>query len=815
MLVFGILIILKILLFMNITGVSHNFISVFLITAGISLLIMGLIHNSKFKYKNILMLVFYSFLSLVMLVDIAHFVYFNSLPSVNMLSQAGQLTDVSNSVRDLLTFRNLLFVLDLPLVVLYSLKFYEGKRFTIRRDLRFKVLAGYLGALVAVFLVNMAMGNINAIRHQELYSFHFTDIKNALREEERQTIGDSSAFGQEDFQILRERTYLEPGKYTGIGEGRNLIVLQVEALQSFVIDLEYMGQEITPNINRLLNHESTLYYDNFYQLIGRGNTSDAEFVINNSLHPSMISPTYSQYYDNSFYGLPWILRDNGYNAWVFHGYKKEFWSRDKAYPNQGFQRFLSEEDFEFDPNDIIDLGIKDKDFLDQTLEYLKDLDGIDENPFYAFIVTLSSHNPYIMPEKYHVLEIEEKYEGTILGNYLQSIHYVDQAIGDFIEGLKAEGFYDNSVIAIYGDHFAIQSTSSEISQLMEDFLGHPYDFDTIMNIPLGIHVPGEELGETISKTASMIDFLPTILNIMGYQNERGLMLGRDINNFEGYNNVKPQTIMRKGSFIDDEVMFTIARTEIFEHSSAKRLDTGEALDIEDFREIYEDVLWEINISDFILKNDIIGYLMENQGDLDLDQIEYRGISKKEYIKKIEENTLEALSREYSRGNRLMTVEFSLEDVELYGEVHELSVLRHGDNLAILADFEEWDRLHPDAHLYMRTGEDNKEAVFEKLRYRYPRAQSQHIVEIDSFDEHYFITSHFFQNIMLNVSGSDYSDDEILSFLRVHSLFGVLVDDERAKSDLVDEIRALGQDVYVEKDKSIEQVATHSRDFSRE
>ncbi len=51
---------------------------------------------------------------------------------------------------------------------------------------------------------------------------------------------------------------------------------------------------------------------------------------------------------------------------------------------------------------------------------------------------------------------------------------------------------------------------------MEGFLGHKYDYDDIMNIPpLVIHIPGEELGETISKVGSQIDFFPTILNIMG------------------------------------------------------------------------------------------------------------------------------------------------------------------------------------------------------------------------------------------------------------------------------------------------------------
>ena len=71
-------------------------------------------------------------------------------------------------------------------------------------------------------------------------------------------------------------------------------------------------------------------------------------------------------------------------AWAFHGYKKDFWNREKAYKPR-LQRFISEEDYEFD--EVIGFGIRDEDFFDQTIDYLKELDQVDENPFYAFIIT--------------------------------------------------------------------------------------------------------------------------------------------------------------------------------------------------------------------------------------------------------------------------------------------------------------------------------------------------------------------------------------------------------------------------------------------
>ena len=415
---------------------------------------------------------------------------------------------------------------------------------------------------------------------------------------------------EEDLKELKERTKSIEGKYTGAGKGKNLIVIQVEALQNFVINHYYHGQEITPNLNRLIKEEGIIYFNNYYQLLGRGNTSDAEFVTNNSLYPSMDEPTYIQYADNTFYRLPWILRDNGYTSWVFHGYEKEFWNRDKAYVNQGFQRFISEEDYEFTEEETIGFGIIDEIFYDQTLGYIKELDSIDENPFHAFIISLTSHTPFNMPEKFQYLDIKDEHKGTILGNYLQAIHYVDMALGKFIEGLKAEGYYDNSVIAIYGDHFAISSLDNDQRRLMTDYLGYEYDLDEMMKVPLIIHVPSLKTNETIDRIGSQLDFLPTILNIMGYETEKGLMFGRDLINFKGENFVAPQTYSIKGSVITDDILLEMSRDGVFKNSRVYNIKTRELLKSEDYIHLHEKAIEEIDKSDFILKTDYLKKLME-------------------------------------------------------------------------------------------------------------------------------------------------------------------------------------------------------------
>ena len=85
-----------------------------------------------------------------------------------------------------------------------------------------------------------------------------------------------------------------------IAEGRNVIMIQVEALQNFVINKTYNGVELTPNINRLIRGD-TIYFDHFYTNVGKGNTADAEFSALNSLYPSETRESYTLYEENNFY----------------------------------------------------------------------------------------------------------------------------------------------------------------------------------------------------------------------------------------------------------------------------------------------------------------------------------------------------------------------------------------------------------------------------------------------------------------------------------------------------------------------------------
>ena len=784
LMLFIVLLLLKTLLFMNSTKVMYHRPWVFFISFLIITFTLSLIYLSNLKKKQTWAFTFYNIVSAFMFADIMYFTYFNMLPSIKMVKMLGAAAAAGDSVKSIFTLRNMLFIIDIPFLMFYSKwkkKQIKEKNKVYNKYIRWGVPIA-IGLILVFSLSYLSKAQLfGPVTNQELFTYHAKDIKKTLLDDEDIVEG-ASIFTEEDLEELKARTKLEQGKYTGVGHGKNLIVIQVEALQNFVINRDYNGQEITPNLNKLIEEQGTLYFDKYYQLISRGNTSDAEFVTNNSLYPSADEPTYTQYGNNTFYGLPWILRDNGYTAWAFHGYEKEFWNRNNAYPNQGFQRFISEEDY--DVVESIGFGITDEEFFQQSMEYLEELNNIDHNPFYSFIITLTSHNPFKMPEKYQYLTIEEKHKDTLLGNYLQAIHYADKALGDFLEDLKAKDLYDNSVIAIYGDHFGITSANKEPQEIMTEYLGFQYDLDEMMKIPLIIHVPGEGFNETISKVGSQLDFAPTILNIMGYENEKGLMFGRDLVNYKGPSLVAPQTYALKGSIITDDVLIAMSRDGIFENSRGFRLDNRQPINLIDYKDDHKKAIAEINKSNFILKNNLLKEMIEGDGEVDFNQIMTIEIPIDKTIKE-SKSTIEDLDALVEEGYTTLAIDLTMTNEEIY----------LGPNIPF-EQLAKWLEENENIYLIASTGEENHKEIFTKIMKEYKVTTPRIIPVIDDLGQHYSVDNIKYKNIILNLEENKYTDEEILDFLERYNLLGIIMDKDMTNTELPKKIKEKGTISYV-------------------
>lgn len=571
-----------------------------LIMIGISMMVWAAIFvffgRSGLKRKRGIFLMVYSLLSLLMFSDAMYYNYYHQTVSVRQLWQAKAVTAVPDSFIATLIPASFLLFIDIPFVYISFRKY--SQRFSNMKQaihIELKLIFYLLITIMLTFIINpFSSAAIARVNSMEFFTNHVGDIYETIAD----NFSKSEMDEEEILEVIGEQTQeiLMP-KYNQVGKGKNLVVIQLEAFQDFILDSVYNGQEITPNLNKLIE-EDTIYFDQYFSNTGKGNTADAEFSSLNSLYPLIDGEIYRLYEDNTFHGLPWLMREQGYRAFAVHGYEGDFWNREAAYPNQGFEDYISMEDLVQD--EIIGMGISDKSMFRQLVPLLSE----QETPFFSFVITLTNHHPYNLDDEYKSLELLEEDVDIKFGDYLQTVRYTDEAIGQFITDLKEAGLYDNTVIALYGDHHGLNCGMEDVSAAVSKFIGRDYDYDEMLNVPMLIHVPNSNIRERIHTTGGHIDFLPTIANIMGLTLDNKLILGQDlINSKEGF--VAFTTYLFEGSFANNEVIFQISREEIFEDSRVWFIGANESGDVLQYREEYEKALLLKKASKEILEQNLI------------------------------------------------------------------------------------------------------------------------------------------------------------------------------------------------------------------
>lgn len=598
--VFVAIILLKITLFYLITDITKGSVVIGIITiATIGVAFYSFLYDKKTSSWKKFVIV-YCFISFIMFFDSMYYSYFNQLLSINQIFQAEKLLSIKKSIKHVSVPLSSLLIIDVPYVIWYYKKLRE--KFIMEEEQYIKakrikrIAVTCLFTAITIIVVNpLNADTVKAINHNEVITYHLYDFYTNIFGEKDNVIETS----EDVLKVLEENRDLYTGEraFNGIGKDKNLIVIQVESLGNFAINRSYNEQELTPNLNKLIN-DQTIYFENYYQTIGKGNTSDAEFSTLNSLYPNIQGSCYEIYTDNTFYGLPWIMQENGYSTTAFHGYVGDFWNREEAYKYQGFQDFKSAEDFNI--NTHIGFGMADEEMFTQTIDYMKDL----KKPFFSFIVTLSCHHPYEMPPEYTNIEVLEEDQDTVFGNYMQAVHYSDQSLGLFLEMLKENDLYEDSIIVLYGDHHALNYRIDEIRERMTSYLGYPYQYDEMLNVPLMIHVPGLEKSEVKTITGGQVDFLPTIANVMGTKINNPYIVGRDLlNSNNGF--TASVTYLFRGSFISNGVLFEYSDDAIYEESRAWRIDNLEEVSIEGYEDENARARNLIDASKFILDNNLI------------------------------------------------------------------------------------------------------------------------------------------------------------------------------------------------------------------
>lgn len=531
------------------------------------------------------------FFTLLLLADTLYFRYYYNAITVPVLYQIGLVSSITDSAKSLFRVKDIIFAIDIPLFILFILYYKKLKpgRFIAINPLK-RIISSIIILLISVGMLKFAYGqsspgvfpydNNYVINELGILYFHYYDIKRNIHERyfaDRSLESEEKALIDNYFDSKKS----EGSKLNGIAARKNLIVVQMEAIQQFVINAEFNGKEITPNLNKFINE--SVYLDNFYYQVGTGNTSDAELLANTSLYPLRDGSAYFKYPTNTYESLPGFLEKLGYNSYVFHANNPSFWNRTEMYKAIGFDKFISSRDFTLDER--LGWGLSDESFFRQSLEEID-----TTSPFYSFMITLSSHHPYNYFDDYNGFDVG-KYEDTMTGNYVKAASYVDKAIGSLLEDLKKRGLYDNSIIVIYGDHHAVLKDQTEMLEELIGFEFSEYNWTLLHKTPCLIRFPGLEETGVNSTISGEIDLLPTIANLMGFKAPHAL--GKDIFNTEnGY------AVLRDGSVITDEFVYVSTENKVYNNE-------GIQLEIKEYREIIDKYRQELEISDIILQKDAL------------------------------------------------------------------------------------------------------------------------------------------------------------------------------------------------------------------
>ncbi|MCA0992103.1 LTA synthase family protein [Pseudalkalibacillus hwajinpoensis] len=527
--------------------------------------------------------------SLLLTSDLWYYRYFEDMLSVSLLSQMLQMSDVGGGFMALIRFQDFFLFADV-VIFLLILFFTRKKTYKVTKKKR-RITAG-VTFLTGIILfatpltysavkeeqwLNQSVSDMRDYYQLGFWGYHGVDLWRGM----------VSVFEADDDLTATQQKLLEKNtseNTEGSPKKPNILLIQLESFQGSLIGQKINGKELTPNLNQL--KEETLYFSSFYHQTHEGRTSDAEFITNTSLYPLKSGSVYTRFPENEFGSLPELLKENGYDTAAMHAYDKGFWNRDKVYENIGFNHFFSNKDY---PNKKkIGMALNDKNFLTTSIEHMETL----KEPYFTFMVALTSHTPYEIPKDERQLDLSG-YEDPMLKRYYQTIYYVDQAVGQMVDELKQKDMWEDSLIVFYGDHDSgLTNEGSEMRK--EAKVENAVDaFELDRQVPLFIKQPNESSGQVVKENGGQIDIAPTILDMLNM--DMPYMMGSSL--LDDESNL---TAFRDGSFRYKDYYYEADLTEEAGNGTCYDVSSEMKVAFDKCEGQIEKVLEQLRLSDAII-----------------------------------------------------------------------------------------------------------------------------------------------------------------------------------------------------------------------
>ena len=318
-------------------------------------------------------------------------------------------------------------------------------------------------------------------------------------------------------EYFKNEVGTQKNKYTGMFEGKNLIVIMAESLNEIAI-----REDLTPTLYKLTN--SGFVFNNFYTPVNLS-TIGGEFQDLTGLFANLSD--LSRYWrkgTNYFpFGLGTVFNNLNYNTRAYHANYGTFQDSNVYLKSIGFDYFL------YRGNGLEDLmncnlwPQSDLDLINSTYN-----EWINDEHFMTYYVSVSGHMPYTlngnnMSKKNWDLVKDLNLSDEAKG-YLAANIELDKMVESLINKLTEAGKLDDTVIAIIPDHYPYDLDMDVINELST------YEKDSVIEVNHSSLIIWNNKMETVEvdKVASQLDFIPTLYNLFNIEYDSRLFMGKDI-----------------------------------------------------------------------------------------------------------------------------------------------------------------------------------------------------------------------------------------------------------------------------------------------
>ncbi len=369
--------------------------------------------------------------------------------------------------------------------------------------------------------------------------------------------------------------------YTGMFEGKNLIVIMMESANNILINPEYY-----PNFYKLYTEGWS--FKNNYSPRNSCSTGNNEFSGMTSLFSIYNNCTANKYRQNTYSTSIFNLFNKaGYETISMHDYTEAYYYRRTIHKNLGSSKYYGVQDLGIEFYNEYRNWASDEDFMNATMDIMEKRES--DQPFMLWLTTVSSHQPYVVSSvegDKHLDLFENTNYPMDLKRYMSKLKTLDNALGILLKRLEEDDMLDDTVIALYGDHYPYGLANKTLNYVLDYDLS---DYE-VERVPFVIY-NSAMTPTSFDQYTSYINLTPTLANLFNLNYDPRLYMGSDILD----KNYESKVIFADGSWKNADIYYDASNSKIKNY-------TDKEYSVEEIKAINNEISAKTQMSSLIIRN---------------------------------------------------------------------------------------------------------------------------------------------------------------------------------------------------------------------